>query len=921
MLSLSKLKGAKAAAAADYFIDLGNGDVGDYYLGEDGEPREARAHLLGKLAAAFGLTDEASLDQFLHLLDGRHPVTGRRLISGRHDRVCAIDLTASAPKSVSVVWALGDDRLRRQVQAAQDYAVATMFAYIEQDFDVVRFGGGKTETADGLMAVSFAHHTSRQSAEAAAQDAPPDPQLHTHVLLMMARRRDGQIVAIGNRPVLWKRRMEAMAVYHSALAGELAELGFPIERRTGRGRRYFEVVGIPRALCDLWSSRRREIVKYLETWSAEFREKYGRAPDMVERRDPAVRSRIKKGHHHARDLQAFWRVVGEHEGVTAAGLNRLRRTQFTMPEPAFAEGLVLRQLIGSGEQSALTGKESTFSATQARTATLECATGLMKPPAALGWLEQQSRAEELVSVAEDVWTSKELLGLERDVLAWKQERQQLPSPIRPTQRQVWDAIRTEPFTLSTEQIEALCRLVTRRSTFLTGEAGVGKGVVVHAAAKVWRDQGRRVIALAVAGATAQRLGMDLGEEVETMTLRSFITRVDRGLLSLSPTDVMVVDEASVMDTRLWSGFVRAVGSEPTVVAIGDDRQLSPIGAGGLWTLLSEDGPRLTEIRRTNLPWEREAWASLWRGEAEEALTEYAKRGNLKIWPSRSDAIQAAIIDWSRDGYRGLIITDATNAERHVMNKTAQKRRLDDGELGSDVLTFSSPQGPLELRTADRVIFTAVHRPVHGNRVENGTTGTVTAVDAARGIVSVRTAEPTPRDLEVPTSAALDLYYATHVYKAQGATVDHAYVIAGGWQTNRETLYVACSRSRHGSYLYLDRETLEREIDADALQRAADRASRSRTKTSASAYGSRVAPRGYHGRRAPPEALVITWHRRQNRRSAARLRPQTVPPRWAQRLHGPPQRPGVAAIACREGVPEWVAEAAQSTKGRSFGATG
>jgi len=287
MLSLDKLKAVSAAAAADYFLDMDRAeDVGDYYIGEDGQPERAKAVVLGKLGRKLGLDGSATYEQFLHLLDGRHPLTGERVRRWQPNGVAAIDMTASAPKSVSVLWAVGDAELRRQVQAAQDKAVTTMLAYIEQSFDVVLRWRQRTEKAESVVAVSFAHHTSRQTAEAAGLEVPPDPQLHTHVLLMMAQRKDGRVVSIGNQDVVWKRRAEAMAVYHAELAAELAKLGFAIERHTGRGGHYFEVAGIPRELCDIWSTRRKEISEWLETWSAEFRRKYGRDPDMVELRDP-----------------------------------------------------------------------------------------------------------------------------------------------------------------------------------------------------------------------------------------------------------------------------------------------------------------------------------------------------------------------------------------------------------------------------------------------------------------------------------------------------------------------------------------------------------------------------------------------------------------------------------------------------------
>jgi conjugative relaxase-like TrwC/TraI family protein len=137
--------------------------------------------------------------------------------------------------------------------------------YIEQQIPLIRRGrnGVIVETAAELMAVAFAHHTSRQSASQADRDVPPDPQIHTHVLVPFARRHDGEIAAI-NSAALFRGRQEIEAVYHAALADRLAELGFEIQRGTGKKQRYFEIAGIPEELCADWSSRHQEITEQNE---------------------------------------------------------------------------------------------------------------------------------------------------------------------------------------------------------------------------------------------------------------------------------------------------------------------------------------------------------------------------------------------------------------------------------------------------------------------------------------------------------------------------------------------------------------------------------------------------------------------------------------------------------------------------------
>jgi hypothetical protein len=126
----------------------------------------------------------------------------------------------------------------------------------------------------------------------------------------------------------------------------------------------------------------------------------------------------------------------------------------------------------------------------------------------------------------------------------------------------------------------------------------------------------------------------------------------------APYDVIVLDEAGQVDTCRWAAFARAVGDQPTVVALGDHAQLSSIAAGGQWPLLAKGGPMLTEVRRTRLVWEREAWVHLRSGESAKALDLYARHGKLDICATRGDALDSAVTAWNHDA-RGPIIGGGT----------------------------------------------------------------------------------------------------------------------------------------------------------------------------------------------------------------------------------------------------------------------
>ncbi len=99
-------------------------------------------------------------------------------------------------------------------------------------------------------------------------------------------------------------------------------------------------------------------------------------------------------------------------------------------------------------------------------------------------------------------------------------------------------------------------------------------------------------------------------------------------------------------------------------------------------------------------------------------------------------------------------------------------------------------------------------------------------------MTLRTGEPQPREVSFDTREFSDvrLGYAQHVYKAQGATVDRALALTGGWQTDRHSAYVALSRARERTDIYVSREDLgEQGLDPGAITRLGERMAQSRAQ--------------------------------------------------------------------------------------------
>src|SRR5205807_4230140 len=118
---------------------LGRGRI-DYYLAYAG--REGAGRWFGRGAAALGLTGSVRPDAFRALAAGAGPQGGSLLERVPADRVPGWDFTLSAPKSVSLSWAVADDDLRLAIRAAHEAAVRSALAFLEDRGGRARRGLG-----------------------------------------------------------------------------------------------------------------------------------------------------------------------------------------------------------------------------------------------------------------------------------------------------------------------------------------------------------------------------------------------------------------------------------------------------------------------------------------------------------------------------------------------------------------------------------------------------------------------------------------------------------------------------------------------------------------------------------------------------------------------------------------------------------
>lgn len=128
MLSIGKLgKGQES-----YYLEKVAEGAEDYYSGEG----EEAGQWLGDAVRELGLSGEVAPDQLVGMLTGMNPATGEPLgllaVSGKGP-IPGFDLTFSAPKSVSITWALGDPKAAAQVKAAHWRSVEVALNYMQRE--------------------------------------------------------------------------------------------------------------------------------------------------------------------------------------------------------------------------------------------------------------------------------------------------------------------------------------------------------------------------------------------------------------------------------------------------------------------------------------------------------------------------------------------------------------------------------------------------------------------------------------------------------------------------------------------------------------------------------------------------------------------------------------------------------------------
>jgi conjugative relaxase-like TrwC/TraI family protein len=699
MLSYAKIKSAGPAAA--YFAKY-------YASDEDRENGEPPGRWEGAAASMVGLSGDVRREDLEKVLRGEHPVLEKSLGKIDRNHVAGHDLTFSAPKSVSTVWAVADRDFRLRIEAAHERAVSAGIAYMRDHGIHCRLGKAGRELAKAEPIIArFQHSTSRAN----------DPQLHTHTVVV--NRAIGPAGDWRGVEVDLRALHAGGAAYRAHLAHELKSLGYTIERMRDKGE--FEISGVSPELMRKWSTRRGDVLAELNEMEKSGAHAASQAASVSRRNkeNPDRGENFSRWADEARShgfdaAAAIALTQGSSEARTSAGLKEDEQEG----SQALTDAEIVTRAFGS---------RVAVDAEAIRREVLRESVGRQTVGEAL------NRAERILAMLEKVeredargrtitrFTTLEMLERERGIV---RDSEALATA---THHQISAAAveaQIQRAGLSGQQADMVRHLTDVRGLAnVQGWAGTGKTYTVRQVAELYRAAGYDVRGCAVAGRAAQEL-KDAGIEGSTTIARLRI-ELDLGRVEFQRNTVLVIDEAGMMGSRDAADlYRRAADAGAKVIQIGDTRQLAPVEAGAPFrdALRAHGAIELSDVRRQADDHDREIAKAVREQRPEDGRSLMQGRDQWHVAEKVSDAIRSMARAYASERAQGrdalLVASLRRDVERLNIEARSELRRQ--GEIRGDDVSIATKNGDLRLAAGDRVMFTErvdQLRAVNGTRAE------------------------------------------------------------------------------------------------------------------------------------------------------------------------------------------------------------
>lgn len=352
--------------------------------------------------------------------------------------------------------------------------------------------------------------------------------------------------------------------------------------------------------------------------------------------------------------------------------------------------------------------------------------------------------------------------------------------------------------LTSEQGNALRKLLFLPLGVLQGGAGVGKTTVMKILAYVWERMCGNVVFGALAGKAAlqlsrgastqddPRLAHTLARLIRMLQLQAAYEEdpenARRPEVVFDNKTLLVIDEAGMMDTPTFYQLLKLLPKGVRLLLAGDDGQLFPVAFGKIFHDLVEEGSRaatLTQVLR----------------QAEDSVIPLVAR-------QIRNGVTPALPEWNGES-KGVYQIDGHTLNRlqrtdDFMLIAARRQTVDDWNHAEALTrrtehTQTRRLGPMaSVAVGDPIIITQ-NRYKHG--LFNGLLGVVIEISGERVQIHFD-GESKPRELPEEAEVDVDLAYAITCHKAQGSSAATVVLLADdGGLVTREWLYTGLTRAR------------------------------------------------------------------------------------------------------------------------------
>lgn len=599
MISISKPQGA--AQAKDYLSK-------ESYYQQNSELGQWHG---SALALKFlDLSDSASIEKktYAAVLNGLHPKTRKHLLSnsGSDKRRAGIDITFSAPKSVSLLMelceGLGEQAFEKRIRTAHEEAVQYAMNKVSKYYAKtrIRHGKDKRETVNThAVWASFQHDTTRET-----ETGEIDPQLHTHNFLMALTFYEDPIngklkpYAMSNEEI-YTNKMYLGQVYRNALANNLGRLGLEIEV-TDIEQGFFELNGFTQEQLEVFSGRRTELIEKLDASNLKSDNK-AKMLDMIN-------AKTKK---NKRKIDRETLIVHNQNRMKQAGMDRsfvesiiITAKNFHLQLPHLGkedkENLALDHLQKSldllEEHHSLFAYEEIMK--NALKLGLQYEFTLSDYNSAFEELIEQGR---LIRLDENVYSTKAIVEAEKDVIRLIIEGKEAQSPYASSEDIVHTFIDQKYDNMTKGQRDMVSCVLGTQDQFVVaqGDAGTGKTYAASAIRDFMSLQNpiTEVIGLSFTGKAAQSLEEESG--IASSTLHTFIYKEENRQDDIPKRRLILVDEAGMAGSLQIAKLMKiAKRNMDKVVFIGDTKQFSSIAAGNIFLDMQRFGAKTVYMSET-----------------------------------------------------------------------------------------------------------------------------------------------------------------------------------------------------------------------------------------------------------------------------------------------------------------------------------